>query len=125
MDRQAGAAQLHQGIGDRNYHHVVGTAWEIVYQLRNEAPEERRGEAGACCGHHRCARFSSLPNSRPPRRGLLLGAYSPESPAFETSDKWGGKPMLLSIIKVLACIILLEALIFIGILLWFFVRDNL
>ncbi len=33
--------------------------------------------------------------------------------------------MLLSIIKVLACIILLEALIFIGILLWVFVRDNL
>lgn len=33
--------------------------------------------------------------------------------------------MLLSIVKVLACIILLEAVIFIGILLWIFARDNL
>lgn len=77
--------------------------WEIVYQLRNEAQEERRGEAGACCGHHRCARFSSLPNSHPPRRGLLLGVYPTGSPAFETSDERtfpheGGKKTMRSVI---------------------------
>lgn len=33
--------------------------------------------------------------------------------------------MLLSIVKVLACIALVEAVIFVGFFLWFFIRDNL
>lgn len=33
--------------------------------------------------------------------------------------------MLLSIVKVLACVILFEAVIFVGVFLWFFIRDNL
>ena len=33
--------------------------------------------------------------------------------------------MLLSIVKVLACVILFEAVIFVGFFLWFFIRDNL
>lgn len=33
--------------------------------------------------------------------------------------------MLLSIVKVLACIALVEDVIFVGFFLWFFIRDNL
>lgn len=33
--------------------------------------------------------------------------------------------MLISIVKFLACIALVEAVIFVGIVLWLFARDNL